>query len=399
MTMNGTARWQQVGIVLVTVAALAGCTGSPGSGASPFAAAPAAAGAPGSAAPTSERTPAPSPPPDAFTGLPYRLELPSTWIALGSDAYDKRLDATPDVKTWLAGLGLDGQNAFRAYEPSSGGIGFRLAVNPQRTWNPSPLQEEGSVAALPGVTGKVSSDVVVSSDTWKAFGYRWTETMDWGSGSPSARDCIGYFVMVDPNPVNVVMCYPTGSDRRAEADAIAATFEMTGTPVFSLPPGETATPSPTPFDKNATPPPSIAPHAAPELEALLPDKLGGREVTKESQTGVGMGTTDADPLLAPFGKHPSDLTLAQGSVMPGNGQPAALLGVERVAGVPGAQLLAAILGTMPDAKVSQVTLGGRQVTLVEYGAWPVWMYAASDGVYSVGLAGETAAAEFFARLP
>ena len=396
MTKNGTARWQQLCTALVIGAALAGCTSSGSVGASHSGT---AANAPGSAAPTAERTPAPSPTPDAFTGLPYRLALPATWITLGSDAYDARLDATPDVRAWLAGLGLEGQNAFRAYEPTAGATGFRLAANPQRTWNPSPLQEEGSVAALPGVTGRVSSDVVATGANWKAFGYRWTETIDWGSGSPTTRDCTGYFVMVDPNPTNVVLCSPAGTDRRAEADAIVATFEMTGTPVFSLPPGETATPSPTPFDKNATPPPSIAPHGAPDLEALLPDTLGGRTVAKESQTGADMGATDADPLLAPFGKHPSDLAQARGSVMPGQGQPAALLGVERVAGVSGAQLLAAILRTVPDAKVSQVTLGGHRVTLVEYGAWPVWMYATSDAVYSVGLAGETAAAEFFARLP
>jgi hypothetical protein len=49
--------------------------------------------------------------------------------------------------------------------------------------------------------------------------------------------------------------------------------------------------------------------------------------------------------------------------------------------------------------VSRVSLGGHQVTLVEYGAWPVWMYATGDLVYSIGLAGEATAAAFFAPLP
>jgi hypothetical protein len=109
--------------------------------------------------------------------------------------------------------------------------------------------------------------------------------------------------------------------------------------------------------------------------------------------------TNADPILAAFGKRPADLAVAQGLVRPGENLPAALLGVERVRGVSGDRLLAAILTTMPDAKVSRVTLGGHRVTLVESGAWPVWLYAASDAVYSVGLAGEPAAAEFFAALP
>jgi hypothetical protein len=58
-----------------------------------------------------------------------------------------------------------------------------------------------------------------------------------------------------------------------------------------------------------------------------------------------------------------------------------------------------MLDAMPEAKVSTVSLGGREVTYVEYGAWPVWYYASVDVVYAVGLAGEVLAAEFFASLP
>jgi hypothetical protein len=389
MTTLATPRGRRAGVVLVLVASLSACSGVSSGTATPSAAMPGPAAGPSAA--------------DAFAGLPFRLDLPAGWITQGSADYDTRLDSTPEVRAWLAGLGLDGQYAFRAYEPREDGAGLRVAVSPQRTWNPSPLQDEGSVAALPGVTGKVGSDVVATGADWKAFGYRWSETIDWGSGTPSARDCIGYFVMVDPNPVNVVLCYPTGTDRQAEAQAIASTFRMTGTPVFTPPPWSSPTPSPTEFDKNATPAPSTALHAVPELEALLPAALGGRPVAKESRTGADMGITEEAaktfPLLAPFGKHPADLSLAQGTVLPGENQPAAIMGVERVRGVPGDQLQAAILRTMPDAKVSQVTLGGHQVTLVEYGAWPVWMYATGEDVYSIGLAGEAAAGEFFAALP
>ena len=266
-------------------------------------------------------------------------------------------------------------------------------------WNPSPLQEEGAVAALPGVTGKVSSDVLATGADWKAFGYRWDESMDWGNGSPSARTCVGYFVMAQFNPVNVVFCYPAGTNRQAEIDALVSTFEVLGNPVVSLPPGVTPRPSPTPFDKNATPGPSTPAHADPALEALLPATINGRPVTKESRTGVEAGKTDNDPLLKAFGKQPADYADATGTLMPTDDQAAAILGVSRLRGVPGDQLLAFQLAQMPDAKVSRVSLGGHEVTYVEYGAWPVWMYATGDYVYAVGLAGEETAATFFAALP
>ena len=246
------------------------------------------------------------------------MDLPADWVALGTPAYDTSLDATPDVAAWLKALDLDGQYAFRAYEPLAGsrGPGARRSGR-CASWNPSPLQEEGAVAALPGVTGEVSSDVLASGADWKAFGYRWDETIDWGDGSPSARTCVGYFVMVD-NPVNVVFCYPAGTDRQAEIDALVSTFEVLGNPVFSLPPGATPTPSPTPYDKFASPSrcrcrPSTPPR---DMEALLPDAIDGRPVTKESRTGVEAGKTGTDPLLKAFGKQPADYALATGTVMP-----------------------------------------------------------------------------------
>ena len=336
---------------------------------------------------------------DPFAGLSYRMDVPADWVVLGTPAYDEAIDAAPDVAASLKGLDLEGQNAFRAYEPLPGAAGLRLAIRPLQAWNPSPLQEEGAVAALPGVTGKVSSDVLATGPDWKAFGYRWTQEMDWGDGSPSPRTCVGYFVMVE-NPVNVVFCYPVGTDRHAEVDAMVATFRVLGNPVFSLPPGATPTPSPSPYDKFASPEPPMATfHAAPVLEALLPDTIGGRALTKESRTGIEAGKTDTDPLLKAFGKQPADYEDATGTLVPTETQAAGSLGVYRLRGVPGDQLLAYRLAQMPDARVSKVTLGGHEVTYVEYGAWPVWLYATGDLVYGVGLADEATAATFFGALP
>jgi hypothetical protein len=335
---------------------------------------------------------------DPFAGLSYRMDVPADWVVLGTPAYDEAIDAAPDVAASLKGLDLEGQNAFRAYEPLPGAAGLRLAIRPLQAWNPSPLQEEGAVAALPGVTGKVSSDVLATGADWKAFGYRWTQEIDWGDGSPSPRTCVGYFVMVE-NPVNVVFCYPASTDRQAEIDAIVGTFEVLGAPVFSLPPGATPTPSPTPYDKSASPEPVPTFHAAPGMEALLPDAIDGRIVTKESRTGVEAGKIDTDPLLKAFGKGPADYADATGTLMSTENQAPGSLGVYRLRGVSGDQLLAFRLAQIPDAKVSKVTLGGREVTYVEYGAWPVWLYATGDLVYGVGLADEATAATFFAALP
>ena len=387
MTTEARSRGLSSGLVLSVALAIAACT-SGGSGSNPSSAPPSAPSSAPTAVPTA----------DPFAGLPYRMNLPADWIVLGSPGYDASLDTSPDVVAWLKGLDLDGQYAFRAYEPLPGAAGLRVAINPLQTWNPSPLQDEGAVAALPGVTGKVSSDVLATGADWKAFGYRWEETIDWGDGSPSARTCIGYFVMVD-NPVNVVLCHPAGTDRQAEIDAMVSTFEVVGSPVFSLPPGETPTPSPTPYDKFGSPEPMPTFHADLEMEALLPDTIGGRPVDKESRTGVDLGMGGEDPILKAFGKSPADFASATGNVMPTEDQPAATLSVIRLRGVPGDQLLAFQLEQMPDAKVSTVSLGGHDVTYVEYGAWPVWMYVTGDLLYGVGLAGEAAAAEVFAALP
>jgi hypothetical protein len=380
MTTQASVRRQHVGVIGLIAFVVAACSaGGPGTTSVPTDTAPPAA--------------------DAFAGLPFRLALPKTWIVQGSAAYDTAIDAGPDVVAWLKGLDLEGQNAFRAYEPLADAAGLRLAINPLLTWNPSPLQDEGAIAALAGVTGKVSSDVLATGATWKAFGYRWTQEIDWGDGSPSARTCIGYFVMAEFNPVNVVFSYPAGTDRQAEVEAIVTTFEVLGNPVVSLPPGVTPAPSPTPYDKYGSPEPMPTFHSDPSLEALLPDSVDGRTVTKESRTGVDMGMTDTDPMLKPFGKHPADMATGSGTAKPTETRAALLVGVTRLRGVPADQLMAVQLEQMPDAKVSTVSLGGREVTYVEYGAWPVWLYPTGELLYAVGLADEATATKIFAALP
>jgi hypothetical protein len=51
---------------------------------------------------------------------------------------------------------------------------------------------------------------------------------------------------------------------------------------------------------------------------------------------------------------------------------------------------------MPDARVSQVTLDGREVTYVEAGAWPVWYFPTGEHLYGVAAIDEATAARVLA---
>lgn len=355
----------------------------------------------GAPSPTPVPTATPSKPADAFADLTYRLDLPADWIVLGSSSYDATLDGVPDVANWLNQLDLVGPNAFRAYEPLPGAAGLRIAINPPSPWRSAPpvLRDAALVAALPGVTGEPIGDWVATGLAAKAARFRWTQTLDWGGGTPSARTCVGYEVLGEFDPVYVVFSYPAEADRLAEVEALMASFEVLGNPVVSLPPGVTMPPSPTPFDKWASPGASPAPmptfHGDPALEALLPDSVDGVALTKESRTGAQMGMTDDDPILTPFGKHPADLASATAV---STQRPLLIINVVRLRGVPADQLLAAMLESIPGDAVSHTSLGGRPVAYVVSGAWPVWYYATGELLY--GVAGmEDTAARVLAGLP
>jgi hypothetical protein len=135
-------------------------------------------------------------------------------------------------------------------------------------------------------------------------------------------------------------------------------------------------------------------HADPELEALLPDSIGGVALTKISISGEQMGLTDGDPLLSRFGKHPADLASATAT----SSNPPLLVGVERLRGVPADQLLAAMLEALPSGATSHTALGGHQVTYVASGWSPVWYYATGELLYGVAGA-EQDVATALANLP
>jgi hypothetical protein len=362
----------------------------------------AACGAGGGATPAGTSTPpaSMSAPTGPFAGRTYQLDLPADWVVLGSPDYDESIDATPDVAAWLDALDLAGANAFRAYEPVAAADGLRLAINPASPWRPAdehPLRG-GVPEKLVGVTDEPIGEMVPLGTAGKGTRFRWTQEIDWGSGTPSARSVAGYEVFSEFDPVYVVFSWPAGTDRLAEIKALMASFEVLGTAVASLPPDVTMPPSPTPFDKlnpPTEPPATAAPHDAPDLEALLPDRVGEVALTKRSQTGVAMGLTAADPILAPFGKQPSDFSTATAEP---SRPPLLSVGVLRLSGVPAEDLVEAILAQVPADEVTQTSLGGRPATYVAHGAWPVWYVPAGELLYAI-VGTELQAAEIVAGLP
>ncbi len=335
---------------------------------------------------------------DPFAGLTYRFDLPADWVVMGAGTYDDAMDAAPDVADWLLALDLIGPNAFRAYEPEPNASGLRVAVSPSTTWNsaePGPLQDGSALARLPGVTEEPVGDLTPVGSMDKAARFRWTQTLDWGDGAPAARTCVGYVVMGEFDPVNVVFSFRAETDRLADVEALMATFAVTGNPVVSLAPGSTATPSPTPFDKNASMEPAATPHDAPELEALLPDHVGSIDLDKTSTAGIEGGTAD-DPILSKLGKTGADFASATAQ---SSSPPLFMMGVERLNGIAGSELLAAILAQMPDAEVANRSLAGRDVTYVMSGAWPVWYFAEGEILYAIAAIDESQVAAGIKALP
>jgi hypothetical protein len=163
-----------------------------------------------------------------------------------------------------------------------------------------------------------------------------------------------------------------------------------------LPPSsETLAPLPPGKEGSGELEPTAVPHVAPELEALLPDRVGDVALLKSSQTGMEMGLGADDPILQRFGKQPADL--ASATAMPDR-PPLLAVGVTRLRGVSAADLLAAQLSQVPADAVAETSLGGRPATFVTHGAWPVWYVPAGELLYAI-VGTDLQAAEIAAGLP
>lgn len=125
-----------------------------------------------------------------------------------------------------------------------------------------------------------------------------------------------------------------------------------------------------------------------ELEAMLPDTIGGVTVVKQSLSGqdfigLGMGGGDAlEPLLGQLGASVDDLSVAIG----GAGQ--TVVFAYRIQGVPADRIFEGLEQAMQaggaGGEVTQQTIAGRQVTAVATPTETTYIYLSGDVVFIIG---------------
>jgi hypothetical protein len=151
-------------------------------------------------------------------------------------------------------------------------------------------------------------------------------------------------------------------------------------------------------------------HAVPDLEAMMPKAVGSVTLTIQSSLGTaGLGTDQAvqDALvafLAKLGKTPSDLQAAE--AYDDSGLTDLGLYAYRVSGVKGPVLAQAVVDSYVKAGPSGVTtavvtIGGKQVTHVIYGAGGIddYVFVRGDVVFDVATADPALASQALAAIP
>lgn len=195
---------------------------------------------------------------------------------------------------------------------------------------------------------------------------------------------------------------------------VAATAGWTTVGVLVLRPGPSAE-AEVPiesFDPEATEdsevPPVADTHDAVELESLLPATLNGTALVAQSWDGDGLLTDDPwstsmTAFLTAACKLPVDLHVAQ-SYDPNSALDASI-GVYKVDGVDATALsdalIAAWKGDYPEMTVSQVKVGGKDVTKGDFGEDTItsYLYVRGDVVYDVESSDEEIATAALAALP
>lgn len=155
-------------------------------------------------------------------------------------------------------------------------------------------------------------------------------------------------------------------------------------------------------------PPVVDTHDAPELEALLPDKLKDAPLDLQSWTGDSMFTDDGwshslTDFLATQQKKPADLRAAQASdpTQAFDGS----IGIYRVAGVAPDKMRDALIAAwkvdFPDAPSTAIKIDGKDVTKVDFGedALDSYLYIRGDDVFDIETSDETVVGAALAALP
>jgi hypothetical protein len=148
-------------------------------------------------------------------------------------------------------------------------------------------------------------------------------------------------------------------------------------------------------------------HADPELEAMLPAKLGGVVLVVESQAGTDLATGSAafDAFLAGLGKTRADFTLASAYAQGGL---KAAAGAWRVRGADTAALLPAFKATVQTSSATPLvttgeTLAGKEVTRIgdpgQMARGSLYVFARGDTLFFVQTPDPALAAEAVEKLP
>ncbi len=166
------------------------------------------------------------------------------------------------------------------------------------------------------------------------------------------------------------------------------------------------------IDPNASDDTEVPPvgdtHDAIAMESLLPTTLSGNAMQIQSWNGDGVLTDDPwsasmTAFLAASCKLPTDLHVAQ-SYDPNEALDASV-GVYKLDGVAATTLRDALIeawkGDYPDMKLSQVTIGGKDIKKGDFGAYSttsyIWIHG--DEVYDIETSDETVATAALAGLP
>ena len=126
-----------------------------------------------------------------------------------------------------------------------------------------------------------------------------------------------------------------------------------------------------------------------ELEALLPETIGGNVVVKVSMTGQGImslpGGAAIEDQLDDLGATADDVSVAVGTAAGATG--AVVVFAYRIEGVSAEQVFQGLEAAMQagqGGEVTKTTVAGRSVTQVTSAGETTYIYLASDVVFIVG---------------
>jgi hypothetical protein len=150
--------------------------------------------------------------------------------------------------------------------------------------------------------------------------------------------------------------------------------------------------------------PSLAPGAASDLEAMLPDEAGGMKFTKSSFdgsslgfAGAGISTAELDPILKANGKTIADVRVAIAGPADTSGTETAVVLAFQVRGLDATKFLGATGVNSSD--MTNATIGGKKVLQAGAGAFSVIVYTKDDVLFEILLASPKVAEDVVRQLP